>query len=35
MNGPHDMGGMQCYGAVEPEKDEPISMMIGKRELLH
>lgn len=24
MNGPHDMGGMQCYGLVEPEKDEPI-----------
>lgn len=24
MNGPHDMGGMQCYGAVDPEKDEPI-----------
>jgi len=24
MNGPHDMGGMQCYGAVEPEKDEPV-----------
>ncbi len=24
MNGPHDMGGMQCYGPVEPEKDEPV-----------
>lgn len=24
MNGPHDMGGMQCYGIVEPEKDEPV-----------
>lgn len=24
MNGLHDMGGMQCYGPVEPEKDEPI-----------
>ena len=24
MNGPHDMGGMQCYGAVDPEKNEPI-----------
>ena len=24
MNGQHDMGGMQCYGPVEPEKDEPI-----------
>lgn len=24
MNGPHDMGGMQCYGPVVPEKDEPI-----------
>ncbi|MEM7068547.1 MAG: nitrile hydratase subunit beta [Pseudomonadota bacterium] len=24
MNGPHDMGGMQCYGPVEPEVDEPI-----------
>ncbi len=24
MNGPHDMGGMQCYGPVTPEIDEPI-----------
>lgn len=24
MNGPHDMGGMQCYGPVKPEKNEPI-----------
>lgn len=24
MNGPHDMGGMQCYGPVEPEAGEPI-----------
>jgi len=24
MNGPHDMGGMQCYGSVDPEHDEPI-----------
>lgn len=24
MNGPHDMGGMQCYGPVEPEIDEPV-----------
>ncbi len=24
MNGPHDMGGMQCYGPVEPEADEPV-----------
>ncbi len=24
MNGPHDMGGMQCYGPVQPEKDEPV-----------
>ena len=24
MNGPHDMGGMQCYGPVVPEKDEPV-----------
>ena len=24
MNGPHDMGGMQCYGSVEPERDEPV-----------
>lgn len=23
MNGPHDMGGMQCYGPVQPEADEP------------
>ncbi|MEO0329579.1 MAG: nitrile hydratase subunit beta [Pseudomonadota bacterium] len=24
MNGPHDMGGMQCYGAVEREENEPL-----------
>lgn len=24
MNGVHDMGGMQCFGAVEPEADEPV-----------
>lgn len=24
MNGPHDMGGMQCYGPVMPETDEPV-----------
>lgn len=24
MNGPHDMGGMQCYGPVLPESDEPL-----------
>jgi len=24
MNGPHDMGGMQCYGPVRPEHDEPV-----------
>ncbi len=24
MNGPHDMGGMQCYGPVIPETDEPL-----------
>lgn len=24
MNGPHDMGGMQCYGPVRPEVDEPV-----------
>lgn len=24
MNGLHDMGGMQCYGRVEPEINEPI-----------
>jgi len=24
MNGPHDMGGMQCYGPVKPEHDEPV-----------
>jgi nitrile hydratase beta subunit len=24
MNGPHDMGGMQCYGPINPETDEPI-----------
>ncbi len=24
MNGPHDMGGMQCYGPIEAEQDEPV-----------
>lgn len=24
MNGPHDMGAMQCYGAINPEIDEPL-----------
>lgn len=24
MNGLHDMGGMQCYGPVQPEADEPL-----------
>jgi len=24
MNGPHDMGGMQCYGAINAEADEPV-----------
>jgi nitrile hydratase len=24
MNGVHDMGGMQCFGAVEPERNEPV-----------
>ena len=24
MNGVHDMGGMQCFGAVEPEPNEPV-----------
>ena len=24
MNGVHDMGGMQCFGAVAPEADEPV-----------
>lgn len=24
MNGPHDMGGMQCFGPVRPERDEPV-----------
>lgn len=24
MNGPHDMGGMQCFGAVVEEPDEPV-----------
>jgi nitrile hydratase beta subunit len=24
MNGPHDMGGMQCFGPVRPERDEPL-----------
>ena len=24
MNGPHDMGGMQCYGPVIPEENEPV-----------
>ncbi|MCB1385327.1 MAG: nitrile hydratase subunit beta [Nitratireductor sp.] len=24
MNGPHDMGGMRCYGPVVAERDEPL-----------
>ncbi|MEZ5873189.1 MAG: nitrile hydratase subunit beta [Nitratireductor sp.] len=24
MNGPHDMGGMQCHGPVLPEENEPL-----------
>jgi len=24
MNGPHDMGGMQCFGPVLPEQNEPL-----------
>ena len=24
MNGVHDMGGMQCFGPVEPERNEPV-----------
>ena len=24
MNGPHDMGGMQCFGPVVAERDEPV-----------
>ena len=24
MNGVHDMGGMQCFGPVVPERDEPV-----------
>ena len=24
MNGVHDLGGMQCFGAVEAEQDEPV-----------
>jgi nitrile hydratase len=24
MNGVHDMGGMQCFGPVQPEADEPL-----------
>lgn len=24
MNGVHDMGGLQCFGPVEPEADEPV-----------
>lgn len=24
MNGVHDMGGQQCYGAIDPEDDEPL-----------
>jgi len=32
MNGVHDMGGMQGFGAVAPEAAEPVSMNAGKRE---
>lgn len=24
MNGPHDMGGMQCFGSIDPEPNEPV-----------
>ena len=24
MNGVHDMGGMQCFGPIRPEKNEPV-----------
>ena len=24
MNGPHDMGGMHCFGPVNPETEEPV-----------
>nr|HPR43526.1 nitrile hydratase subunit beta [Ottowia sp.] len=24
MNGVHDMGGLQCFGPVRPEPDEPL-----------
>ena len=24
MNGPHDMGGMQAFGSIAPEPDEPV-----------
>ncbi|PKP82578.1 MAG: nitrile hydratase subunit beta, partial [Alphaproteobacteria bacterium HGW-Alphaproteobacteria-2] len=24
MNGPHDMGGMQCFGALPLEPEEPV-----------
>ncbi|MFZ1813550.1 MAG: nitrile hydratase subunit beta [Rhizobiaceae bacterium] len=34
MNGLHDMGGMQCYGAVLPEKNEPLFHADWERDAL-
>ena len=34
MNGPHDMGGMQCYGPVIPEVDEPLFHAEWERKVL-
>ena len=34
MNGVHDMGGMQCFGAVEPEADEPVFHAEWERQAL-
>lgn len=34
MNGPHDMGGMQCFGPVVPEPDEPLFHADWERQAL-
>ncbi len=34
MNGPHDMGGMQCYGPVIPEPNEPLFHASWERDAL-
>ncbi len=34
MNGVHDMGGLQCFGPVRPERDEPLFHAPWEREAM-